>query len=123
MDLALLFAVRNLDMQESPLGKAGRAVEAGREVALETANHHRGKLFAVGTDSAGEALRVEKLEKGGEALGVAVVGCGGQEQLVLEVGGELTDGQCAKRVRGILARPEGAALWASSTTRMSNRRG
>ena len=45
----------------------------------------------VGRDAAGEALVVEQLEQGREALGVAVVRRGGEEELVLEVRGERAD--------------------------------
>jgi hypothetical protein len=38
-----------------------------------------------------EALVVEELEQGGEALGVAVVRGGREEELVLEVRGESAD--------------------------------
>ena len=56
-----------------------------------------------GVRAPGEPLVVEQFEQCREALGVAVVRRGGQEQLVLEVRGQQADRLGAQRVGGVLA--------------------
>ena len=63
--------------------------------------------FRSGSHAASEPLVVEQLEQGGEALAIAVVRRGGEEQLVLEVRGERPDRLGALAVGGVLARARG----------------
>jgi len=56
------------------------------EVFFETADHDRLELGLVDVDTAGEALLVQDLEQGGEAVAVAVVRRGRQKQAILEAG-------------------------------------
>ena len=61
------------------------------------------ELLGIGGHATGEPLVVEQFEQGGEALGVAVVRGGREEEFVLEVGGQQADGLGAERVGGVLA--------------------
>ena len=74
------------------------------EVVLQPADHHGVPRRVVDGDAAAELLRVQHLEEGGEAVGVAVVGGRREEELVLEPGGEVTDGPGDLGVDGV-ARP------------------
>ncbi len=78
--------VLDLEGLELALRKAGSAVPPRGQLAFEPADHNPAELLLVRGDAAGEALGVEELEERGEALGVAVVGRGRKEELVLEVG-------------------------------------
>ena len=63
------------------------------DVLLDAAHHDVFQsALAAYRHAAGEAVRIEQLKQGGEAVGVAVVGCGGQEQAVLEAPAQVTDG-------------------------------
>lgn len=70
--LALLASIRHLDGVEGASGKARAAQVVGQKLALEPADHDRGQLGVIGRHRAMEALIVEQLEQGGEALGIAV---------------------------------------------------
>ena len=59
-------------------------------------------IFFLTGNPAAEALRVEDLQQGGEAVGVAVVRRGGEEEPVLEPRGEVADGPRDVGVDGIL---------------------
>ena len=62
-------------------------------VFLDTPHHHVfERALAPDRHPAGEAVRVEQLQQGGEAVGMAVVGRGGQEQAVLETTSEIANG-------------------------------
>jgi len=77
------------------------------EVALEAPDHDGvEKLRPLHRDAAAEAERVEQLEERGEAVRVAVVGRGREEEAVLEAGREVADGLRESRVDGVL-RPRG----------------
>ena len=58
-------------------------------------------IFCFDRHAAAEALRVEDLQQGGEAVGVAVVRRGREEQPVLEPRGEVADGPGDLRVDGV----------------------
>ena len=63
------------------------------DVLLDAADHDVFQdALAAYRDAAREAVGVEQLQQGGEAVGVAVVGCGGQEQAVLEAPAQVADG-------------------------------
>lgn len=55
------------------------------KIDLEAARHHTVALLLVGHGVAGEALVVEQFQQRGEGFLVAVVRCGHQENVVLEV--------------------------------------
>ena len=77
-----------------------------------------------GVRAAGEPLVVEQFQQGREALRVAVVRRGGQEELVLEVREPAGAGPAVRSESvAYLPRPDGAQLWASSTISRSNLRG
>ncbi len=78
-------------LHQDALGELFDAERA--QIALEAA-HHDGRqiLFAAHRDAAGEAVAIEDLEQGAEAVGVAVVRGGGEKEAVVEAGRELTDG-------------------------------
>ncbi len=59
-------------------------------------------IFLRDGHASAETLRVEDLEQGGEAVGVAVVGRGREEKPVLEPRGEVADGAGDLRVDGVL---------------------
>jgi hypothetical protein len=75
----------------------------------QAADHDGGELDLVRVAHAAvEALVVEQLEQGGEALGVAVVRGGREEELVLEVLGEGAEGEGAVGVLGEVAASGGS---------------
>ena len=77
------------DGLDHPLGElAGHQLA---DVSLEPADHHVGELLGLDGHPPAKALRIEDLEQGREAVGVAVVGRGRQEQLVLEARREVAD--------------------------------
>ena len=59
------------------------------QIGLQPANHDRLEVLRARLDAAREALRIEHLEQRREAVGMAVVRRGGQEQAVLEALGQL----------------------------------
>ena len=72
------------------------------DVLLEPADHDVvEQLLALDRHAAAEPLRVEDLQQGGEAVGVAVVRRGRQEQPVLEARGQVADGPGDLRVDGV----------------------
>ena len=75
-----------------------------------TASRCRKNSLRVGGHATGEPLVVQKLQQGREALRVAVVGRGRQEELVLEVRGQEADRPGAERVGGVLAPPGRGAV-------------
>src|SRR5581483_10103222 len=81
--------------------QAAGPVAGDLRIALEAPYHDRGELAPVGAHRAGEALVVEQLEQRAEALRIAVVRRGRQEELVLEVGHQGADGPRALRVGGV----------------------
>jgi hypothetical protein len=87
---ALVGRVLDGHRDDLALREARRAVGVGRQLVaqlpLEPPHEHPGQLLGTRVDAAGEALRVEQLEQGGEALPVAVVRGGRQEQAVLAMG-------------------------------------
>ena len=84
------------------------------QFGLQATDHHgvllAVELLGVGVHPTGEPLVVQKLQQGREALGVAVVRRGGQEELVLEVRGQEADRPGAERVGGVLAPARGGAV-------------
>ena len=74
-------------------------------------------LLALDRHAAGEALGVEDLEQGGEAVRVPVVRCGGEEQTVLEPPAEVANRAGDLRVDRVPPPLDGAAWWASSRIR------
>ena len=82
------------------------------QVFLEPAYHDVvEKLFAADRHAAAEALRVENFKQRGEAVGMAVVGRGGEEKAMLESPGQLAHGLgdfgidgvfCAAGRRGVM---------------------
>ena len=67
------------------------------DVLLQAAHHHLVQsTLAPHLDAAGEAVRVQKLQQGREAVRVAVVRRRGQEQAVLEASGQVAD--CASEL-------------------------
>ena len=107
MDALLLGGVIDFEGLQHPLGEPVLAEVVLGEFRLEAADHHgvalAVELLGVGGHAAGEPLVVQQLQQGREALGVAVVGRGGQEELVLEVRGQEPDRPGAERVGGVLA--------------------
>ena len=68
------------------------------DVLLDAPHHHVfERVLSPDRHPSGEAVRIEQLEQGGEAVGVAVVGRRGQEQAVLEAPSEIAD--CARELR------------------------
>ena len=105
--LAFLLGVGDLQVLDDPFGEAPAAVPAQFQLRLHPPNHDGIQLIAVGGDGTGEALAVEQFQQSGKALPVAVVGGGGEEQLVLEMRGQQANGQGAHGVGGVLAAPGG----------------
>src|SRR5712692_1178950 len=105
MRFTLLRVVVYFDGFQHAPGKTRRAIPARRQFGFETADHHRVQLFAVNLDPPGETLVVQQFQQRGKALGVAVMGCRREKQLVLKVGSEAAQGQGALRVRGVLSLP------------------
>ena len=63
------------------------------DVLLDAADHDVFQsVFAAYRHATSEAVRVEQLQQGGEAVGVAVVRGGGQKQAVLEAPAQVADG-------------------------------
>ena len=106
----LLVGVRNLDRLQHPLREPGRAVPLRRQLRLQAPHHDRVELLAVGRRAAGEPLVVEQFEQRREALRVAVVRRGGQEQLVLEVRHEQPERLGPQRVGGVPAHARRGAV-------------
>jgi hypothetical protein len=73
------------------------------QVRLEAPDHDLVQLAALDLDAAGEALGVEEVQQGREAVGVAVVGRGGEEEPVLEAGGHVADDAGDPRVHRVEA--------------------
>ena len=69
--------------------RSGNASPRRRRSAFSRRTITGSRSFGRDLDAAGEALRVEHLEQRREAVGVAVVRRGGQEQAVLETRGQL----------------------------------
>ena len=53
------------------------------DLRLQAAHRHLVQSGGIDAGATGEATRIDHLQQGSEGLGVAVVGCGGQEQAVL----------------------------------------
>ena len=88
-----------VDLPDDPLGKPAGD---GPEVFLEPADHDGFEdLLGPDGDAPAEALRVEDFQQGGEAVRVAVVGRGREEQPVLEPPGQVADGAGDLRVDGV----------------------
>jgi hypothetical protein len=83
----------------------GLVIDQGADVSLEPADHDRAQLLdAADRDAAGEALGVEDLQEGREAVAVAVVGGRGEEQAILEARGDaVADDAGDLRVEGVAA--------------------
>ena len=62
----------------------GKGLPEAAQIFFEPADHHRLKLLRIDVEAAGETLRVEDFEQGGEGVGMAVVRRRGQEQPMLE---------------------------------------
>ena len=71
------------------------------DLRLEAPHGHFLQGGGVDARAAGEAARVDHLQQGGEGLGVAVVGRGGQEQAVLALVRQAPKGAGALRVHGV----------------------
>ena len=80
-------------------------VDEGADVSLEPADHDRAELLdAADRDAAGEALGVEDLQKGGEAVAMAVVGGRREEQAIFEARSDaVADDAGDLRVDGVAA--------------------
>ena len=89
--LDLLLGVVGLERLDAPLGEAARSVPVLLEFRLHASDHHLMQLIGFGHHAAGEPLVVEHLQQRGEAVLVAAVRGGGQEQLVFEVLHHLAD--------------------------------
>ena len=88
-----------VDLADDPLGEPAGD---GPEVFLEPADHHVfEELLGPDGHAPAESLRVEDFQQGGEAVGVAVVGRGREEQPVLEPPGQVADGPGDLRVDGV----------------------
>ena len=68
-----------------------RLAEAA-QIGLEPADHDRLEVFRAHLDAAREPLRIEHFEQRREAVGVAVVRRGGEEQAMLEALREIAHG-------------------------------
>ena len=66
---------------------AGKAAQ----VFFQPAHQHRFKVFFAHRDTTAEAGGIEDFQQGRKAVAVAVVGCGREEQLVLEASGEVAN--------------------------------
>src|ERR1017187_8237577 len=80
------------------------------DFALEAADHDGAELGGLGGDAARETLVVEQFQEGGKALFVAIVRCGGEEELVLEVLADFAEGLGALRVEGEVAGAAGGGV-------------
>ena len=80
----------------------GKAALDFADVVLEPANHHVVEHPFLDRHATAESLRVEDLQERGEAVGVAVVRRGRQEQAVLETRGQVANGTGDLRVDGVL---------------------
>ena len=106
--LALLSGIGHGERRHQAPGEGRRAGKlVDRQLRFQPPDHHRAQLGPVGRGAAREALVVEQLQQGLEALRVAVVRGGREEQPVLAVGGQGADGLGAQRVGGVLALPGG----------------
>ncbi|MBV8557731.1 MAG: hypothetical protein JO116_19375 [Planctomycetaceae bacterium] len=114
VDPLLLGGVIDLQRLEHPLGEPVLPEVVLGQFGLQAANHDGiplpEELPRVGGHAAGEPLVVQKLQQGREALRIAVVGGGRQEELVLEVRGQEADRPGAERVGGVLAPPGRGAV-------------
>ena len=99
--LALGVGVGDFERLNNALREAWRAVPARGEFTLEPAHHHGGELLRARGNAARESLVIKEFEQRGERFLVAVVRCGREEQLVLEVRREHADGTRALRVGGV----------------------
>ena len=119
MDSLLLLGVIDLQGFQHPLRETVLAEVVLGEFRLEAPDHDgiplSHELLGISRHATGEPLVVEQFEQGGEALGIAVVGRGREEEFVLEVGGQQADGLGAERVGGILAPTCGSAEGSGST--------
>ena len=85
----LLVGVGDLDrLRASRSGNRGVPSQFGGSSDFSRRTITASSCLRSGGDAAGEALVVEQFEQGREALRVAVVRRGGQEELVLEVRGQ-----------------------------------
>ena len=80
------------------------------DFALEAADHDGAQLGGVRSDAAREALVVEQFQECGEALLIAVVRGGGEEELVFEVLADFAEGLGALRVEGEVAGAAGRGV-------------
>ena len=107
MDSLLFLGVIDLQGFQHSFGEAVLAEVVLGEFRLEASDHDGiplpQELLGIGGHATGEPLVVEQFEQCGEALGVAVMWGGRQEELVLEVRRDQADGLGAKRVGGVLA--------------------
>ena len=112
VDLPLLVGVGNLDRLQDARRETADAqvVEGEAGIALEATDHHRLQLLPIRRGSPREPLVVEQFQQRPEALLVAVVRRGRQEELVLEVRGQLPERLRPKRVGGVAADPGRGAV-------------
>jgi hypothetical protein len=80
-------------MLYDPLRKPQTSIPTKLESGFHPADQHGLKLCAVWRDSR-KPLAVEKFEQRGEALSIAVMRRSGEEEYVLEMGGQCPDGLC-----------------------------
>ena len=73
------------------------------DVGLQAADHHPGQVLLVGLDASGEPLVVEQFQERRERFLEAVVRRRGEEEPVLEVRRERSDGLGAQAVDGVVA--------------------
>jgi hypothetical protein len=92
--------------------RRGSRLRSRAEVLLEAADHHRLEDASVRWDlhAAAEALGVEDLEERREAVAVAVVGRGREEEAVLEARRDLADDAGELRVDGVLGAAGGRGV-------------
>ncbi len=80
----------------------GKAAQDLADVVLEPPDHHVVQHLLVDRHAAAEPLGIEDFQQGREAIGVAVVRRGGEEQPVLEPRRQVADGAGDLRVDGVL---------------------
>ncbi len=103
MDRSLFRRILHFERFKHAPGEARRAIPARRQLRLEAAYHHGLQLLAVNPDAAREALAVQQFQQGGKALGIAVMGRGREEKLVLEVRRDPAQSTRAVRVGRVLS--------------------
>ena len=107
VDLLFLAGIIDFQSFENPFRKSVLAEIVLGKFRLEPPDHDRialpDEFLGIGSHPAGKSLVVEQFQQGREALRVAVVRRGREEELVLEVRGQPPDRLRAERVDGVIA--------------------